>query len=115
MNPANFTLANRLDAVGFSNVPSLYRENGLTTFPVSSRGTNYFHVRKMTSGLPQDTGDNAADFALVTLGTDAGATLGAPGPENRSSPIQRNSTVKASLLDPTVASGLPPNRARTGT
>jgi hypothetical protein len=114
-NPANFTLANRLDAVGFSNAPSLYRENGLTTFPVSSGGTNYFHVRKMTSGLPQDTGDNASDFALVTLGFDSGATLGAPGPENRSSPIQRNGTVKASLLDPSVTSAFPPNRARSGT
>ncbi|HEX8129810.1 MAG TPA: lamin tail domain-containing protein [Pyrinomonadaceae bacterium] len=114
-NPANFTLANRLDAVGFSSAPSLYRENGLTTFPVSSRGTNYFHVRKMTSGLPQDTGNNAADFALVTLGLDSGATLGAPGPENLSSPIQRNSTVKASLLDPSVTSAFAPNRARVGT
>lgn len=114
-NPANFTLANRLDAVGFSSVPSLYRENGLTTFPVSSQSTNYFFVRKMTSGLPQDTGDNAADFALVTLGSDSGATLGAPGPENRSSPIQRNGTVKASLLDPSVTSAFPPNRARSGT
>ncbi|MDQ1525054.1 MAG: hypothetical protein QOE47_2978 [Pyrinomonadaceae bacterium] len=114
-NPANFTLANRLDAVGASSVPSLYRENGLTTFPVSSQSTNYFHVRKMTSGFPQDTGDNANDFALVTLGSDSGATLGAPGPENRSSPIQRNSTVKASLLDPSVTSGFPPNRARSGT
>jgi hypothetical protein len=114
-NPANFTLANRLDAVGFSSAPSLYRENGLTTFPVSSGGTNYFHVRKMTSGLPQDSGDNATDFALVTLGSDSGATLGAPGPENLSSPIQRNSMVKASLLDPSVTSGFPPNRARSGT
>ncbi|HEV2800347.1 MAG TPA: hypothetical protein VGW12_07615 [Pyrinomonadaceae bacterium] len=114
-NPANFTIENRLDAVGFTSVSSLYRENGLTTVPVSSGGTNYFFVRKMTSGRPQDTGDNANDFVLVTQGTDSGATLGAPGPENRDSPIQRNDTVKASLVDPTVTSGFPPNRARSGT
>jgi len=112
-NPANFTLANRLDAVGFTFASSLYRENGLTGFPVSSSGTNYFHVRRMTSGLPQDTGNNATDFALVTLGFDSGATLGAPGPENLSSPIQRNQSIKSSLIDPTVPATSAPNHVRT--
>lgn len=99
-NPANFTLANRLDAVGFVNVPFLYRENGLTTFPVSSSGTSYFQVRSMTTGLPQDSGDNENDFVLVTEGSDFGAILGAPGPENLSNPIQRNAQIKASYIDP---------------
>jgi hypothetical protein len=114
-NPANFTLANRLDAVGFGSAPPLYRENGLTGFPVSSDGSSYFHVRRMTSGLPQDTGDNANDFVLVTEGFDSNAMLGAPGPENLSSPIQRNNAVKASLLDPSVTSAFSPNRVRNGT
>jgi hypothetical protein len=62
-----------------------------------------------------DTNNNAADFVFVdTNGTSAGAgqRLGAPGPENLSSPIQRNASVKASLLDPCVVSALPPNRVR---
>ncbi len=99
-NPANFTLANRLDAVGASSVPFLYRENGLTTFPVSSSGTNYFHVRRMRLGLPQDTGDNQSDFALVTQDSDSTAILGAPGPENSTSPVQRNAQINASYIDP---------------
>ncbi|HET6669960.1 MAG TPA: hypothetical protein VFH15_06975 [Pyrinomonadaceae bacterium] len=99
-NPANFTLANRLDAVGFVNVPLLYRENGLTTFPVSSSGTNYFQVRSLVTGLPRDTGDNENDFVLVSANPDFGAVLGAPGPENLASPIQRNAQIKASFIDP---------------
>ena len=63
-NPANFTFANRLDAVGFINVPPLYREVGLNRFPVSSSGTNYFQVRSMAAGVPQDTGDNENDFGI---------------------------------------------------
>ena len=66
-NPANFTLANRLDADdGFVNVPFLYRENGLTTFPSASSGTNYFQARSMETGLPKDTEDNENDFVLVS-------------------------------------------------
>ena len=97
-NPANFTFANRLDAVGFINVPSLYRENGLNTFPVSSRGTNYFQVRSMAMGLPKDTGDNENDFVLASANRDS--ILGAPGPENLASPIQRNFQITASYIDP---------------
>lgn len=99
-NPANFTLANRLDAVGFINVPFLYRENGLTTFPASSRGTNYFQVRSMETGLPKDTEDNERDFVLVSTGdADVAGVLGAPGPENLASPVQRNVQIKASHID----------------
>jgi len=52
---------------------------------------------------PKDTDDNATDFLFVdTNGTPTGAgqRLGAPGPENLSSPVQRNSTIKTSLIDP---------------
>ena len=98
-NPANFTFANRLDAVGFVNVPPLYREVGLNRFPVSSFGTNYFQVRSMATGLPQDTGDNENDFVLTSVNPDFGAPLGAPGPENLASPSQRNVQIKASQID----------------
>src|SRR4030095_12711058 len=64
---------------------------------------------------PSTTPQNDFVFAdpTATL-TAAGQRLGAPGPENLSSPIQRNATIKASLVAPCVSSSLPPNRVRTG-
>ncbi len=56
------------------------------------------------TGVPKDTEDNAADF-----------TVGAPGPENITSPINRNAQIKASLLDPLVPSTSAPNRVRDPT
>ena len=40
------------------------------------------------------------------------AQLGAPGPENLNSPIQRNATISPSYVDPTTSASLPPNRVR---
>jgi hypothetical protein len=68
-----------------------------------------------TRGVPGDSNNNAVDFIFVdTNGSSAGAgqRLGAPGPQNLSSPIQRNATIKASLLDPCVNSATAPNRVR---
>src|SRR6185369_10378472 len=61
------------------------------------------------------TNNNAADFYAVNPnGTDVGAgqRLGAPGPENLSSPIQRNAEMPVLNLDGTVNSAALPNRAR---
>jgi hypothetical protein len=126
-NPANFTLGNRLDAVG-SNVEAntLYKEGtGYPALSVASSTANYSFYRDMcayvagvgctVSGTPKDTGNNAADFKFVEPnGIDAGAgqRLGAPGPENLSSPIQRNVLFGFNLLDRSVSSGNPPNRVR---
>ena len=125
---ANFNLANRLDAVGStSEANTLYKEGtgypALTPFSI-----NYSFYRDdcgksgsiTTFGpciidTPKDTNNNAADFVFVdTNGTSAGAgqRLGAPGPENLSSPIQRNASFAANLLDPCVAAASPPNRVR---
>ena|GEM_PF-545278 len=118
-NPANFTTTNRLDAVGFggttSTLSNLYRAgNGLA--PVGAVGGEYAFTRRLASGVPQTTGDNAQDFVFVaTDGAAYGgvqAQLGAPGPEGRTSPLQRNALVKASLVDTGVASTDPPNRVR---
>jgi hypothetical protein len=110
---ANFTSVYRLDAVGFNTViDPLYREGaGIANFPTVN--CEYSFVRQLTTGSPQDTGDNAADFILVA--TDpapiAGALLGAPGPENRTSPLQRNAQRKATLINPQAGTGSP-NRER---
>ena len=105
-----FTLANRLDAVGFtSEANTLYKEGtGIATINPTFNIDHAF-IRDTcgkggsitaaggcpTLGFPKDTDNNAADFYFVdTNGTSAGAgqRLGAPGPENLASPIQRNDT-----------------------
>jgi hypothetical protein len=126
---ANFNLANRMDAVGstseantlykegtgypalvpFSIDYSFYRDNcgkggSITTFGACPTGGNL-----------KDTNNNAADFVFVdTNGTSAGAgqRLGAPGPENLSSPIERNASFAVNLLDVCVGAASPPNRVR---
>jgi len=125
----SYILANRLDAVGStSEANTLYKEGtgypALTPFSIDysfyrdtcGKGGSITTLGACpTAGLPKDTDNNAADFVFVdTNGTSAGAgqRLGAPGPENLSSPIQRNASFAANLLDATVASSNPPNRVR---
>jgi hypothetical protein len=120
-NLINISSTTRLDAVGFgTNTGSncdLLRE-GTNLQPASGSTAQYSFVRKLATGLPQDTNDNTADFAIVStdptvpVGLNLLPILGAPGPENLSSPIQRNSTIKASLIDPAAASTASPNRVR---
>jgi hypothetical protein len=112
----------RIDSVGFDSSDPLFIEGGSLT-PTGGITVNgdYGFVRKisLTTGRPQDTDNNAEDFNLVS--TNAGvlngiaSKLGAPGPENSSSPIQRNATVKASLVDTAAGSFSAPNRVRDNT
>lgn len=116
-NPSGFNASNRIDAVGFSAVVDpVYREGSGLVAPVTSNVEHSF-VRKLLTGLPQDTNNNQEDFALVATDgnlTLTSAQLGAPGPENVFSPIQRNAVIKASLIEPLQSSAQPPNRVRTG-
>lgn len=112
---ANFSAGNRLDAAGFVSAPVEDREG--TGIPNIATGDgDYALVRKIDgTGLYVDTNNNANDFVLVSTTGAVGittATLGAPGPENTASPIQRNAQIRASFVDPTVSSNLPPNRVR---
>jgi hypothetical protein len=112
----NFTGANRLDAVGFTDAGLLFRK-GAGLLGIVSTASQHSYLRKLSNGLPQDTGANENDFQIVsTEGTAIipTAVLGAPGPENSQSPVQRNNTIKASLIDGTQASSAPPNRVRSG-
>ena len=125
----NFTLANRLDAVGStSEANTLYKEGtgypALTQFLIEhslyrdlcgKQGSTTTLGACPSGGFPVDTGNNATDFIFAdTNGTPAGAgqRLGAPGPENLSSPIQRNSQIGGGNIDPAVGSSSPPNRVR---
>ena len=124
-----YVLANRLDAVGStSEANTLYKEG--TGYPaLVPFSINYSFYRDNcgkggsittfgacpTGGNLKDTNNNAADFVFVdTNGTSAGAgqRLGAPGPENLSSPIERNASFAVNLLDICVAPASPPNRVR---
>lgn len=125
---ASFTLANRFDAVGpTSEANTLYKEGtglpNLTFFSIDhawvrdecGKGGSITTMGVCSISTPKDTDDNAADFIFVdTNGTSAGGgqRLGAPGPQNLSSPIQRNSTITENLLDASVARSSPPNRVR---
>ena len=127
--PANFNLANRIDAVGStSEANTLYKEGtgypALTAFSIDyafyrdncgKAGSIPTFGPCPTGGLLKDTNNNAADFIFVdTNGTSAGSgqRLGAPGPENLSSPIERNVNFPVNLLDSCVGGASPPNRVR---
>jgi hypothetical protein len=126
----HFSETTRLDAVGFappvvivpelhatskklrpSVVSTLFREGDGLSNPVVTDVEHSF-VRKMTTGIPQDTDNNAADFQLVA--TDpvqlSGAVLGAPGPENLSSPLL--GLITSSLIETCAGRDDPPNRVR---
>jgi hypothetical protein len=103
-----------VDGVGFNSTQTPYAEgNSLSAvFGLAE----YAFVRKLTTGVPQDTGDNATDFALVATdgnGTLAAAQLGAPGPENTGSPVVNNQ-IAILLIDPTTPRMSPPNFVRNG-
>ena len=111
----NFTLANRLDAVGStSEANTLYKEGAgypaLTPFSI-----DYCFHRNAISGTLAETNDNAADFQFEdTNGTSAGAgqRLGAPGPENLSAPIAGNGGLVVTLAEPALPAALVPNFVR---
>jgi hypothetical protein len=103
-NSHTFASGPRIDAVGFSAADTFYTEGGGLS-PASGITTDSEHafVRKLTSGVPQDTDNNAADFVLVATDPPVvghSAVLGAPGAENRTSPTQRFAAITASLIDP---------------
>ena len=124
----SFSLANRFDAVGStSEANTTYKEGSgypaLTPFSIDyswlrdecGKGGAVNLLGACTISTPKDTDSNSVDFYFVdTNGTSAGGgqRLGAPGPQNLGSPIQRNSTIPVNLLDATVGSGSPPNRVR---
>jgi hypothetical protein len=117
-----------MDAVGStSEANTLYKEGtgypALTPFSIDysfyrdncGKSGSITTLGLCSISTPKDTNNNAADFVFVdTNGTSAGAgqRLGAPGPENLSSPIQRNASFSVGLLDPCVAAPSPPNRVR---
>ncbi len=127
----DFTLANRLDAVGStSEANTTYKEGtgypALTPFSIDysfyrdlcgKGGSITTFGQCPINSVHKDTNNNAADFVFVdTNGTSAGAgqRLGAPGPENLSSPISQEVALSGTLLDTSVSKDSAPNRQRDG-
>jgi uncharacterized repeat protein (TIGR01451 family) len=129
---SNFQSATRLDAVGFGanagNNCDLFRE-GATLQPASGSTSEYSFVRQVDKGETKDTNDNAADFIVVTttpaapVGGNTTPTLGAPGPENSTSPrgpvpcssATGTTKIERARLDASQAVGSAPNTVRDTT
>ena len=131
-NVLNLSSANRLDAVGFgtntTGVCALLEEG--TTLPAigpsalqhsffrdpcGKGGNSGTFGACPSNGKPVDFNNNVTDFIFADTAstpTIAGQHLGAPGPENLASPIERNSTINGLLLDATVSGAAVPNRVR---
>jgi subtilisin-like proprotein convertase family protein len=117
----SFSLANRLDAVGStSEANTLYKEG--SGYPeLTPSDIDHAFVRRVnvaaSSVLPLDTNANVNDFLFVdTSGASIGAGqhLGAPGPQNLSSPIARDGAQWIpSRLDSCRSIDEPPNLERT--
>ena len=123
-NAENFTLDNRMDAVGFNSVTNALFREGAGLVPIGNSDGEYSFVRKISNGLSQDTNDNAADFVFVsTSGGMFGAIraiLGAPGPQNSgmvyasglvASPMARTDVAR-SLIEPSNSATAEPNAVR---
>jgi uncharacterized repeat protein (TIGR01451 family) len=114
---SNFTPANVLDAVGFPGNPAPYFETAPLA-PVNAGAEEFSFSRQVNdlTARPQETNNNAADFTLVATTGNIGGTavsLGAPGPENLSSPIGRaRAQFPGSYVDPTQCQGCGENRVR---
>ena len=106
---ASYGVSTRLDSAGVKTAavpngpaasdPLFYEGNGL---PQVFEDNDYSYLRRLDSGVAADTDENSTDFIIVSTDPAAiggGARLGAPGPENLGSPIQRNGRIKAMLLD----------------
>ena len=128
---ASYSLANRMDAVGStSEANTLYKEGtgypALVAFSIDyslyrddcGKSGSITTFNNCTLDGPRDTNSNAADFIFVdSNGTSAGAgqRLGAPGPQNLSSPqkpIQSVPTILVSPLDTCTSQHSPPNGVR---
>jgi hypothetical protein len=118
-----------IDSVGFiGNGGSLPYIEGNGLRPTGQKtAVQYAYVRKTspTTNYPQDTGDSASDWLLVSVTGEAfpgqpvaagvvQTILGAPGPENRASPIERSAFLPPSLVDPTAPASGGENRRRLG-
>ena len=124
---ADALTAYRLDSVGYGSVTAVNYKEGSGLLPAAgiTGAGQHSWVRQMTSGTPQDTDDNAADFVLVdttaAVFDGVASILGAPGPQRgptstayttTSAPIQHNAAFGVTIIDPMQLANAAPNRVR---
>ncbi|MBV8859634.1 MAG: VCBS domain-containing protein, partial [Acidobacteria bacterium] len=131
-DPNLVSTAAKVDGVGFGTntggACDLLRE-GTNLPPVSGSPTEHTFFRKQcdfvggvgcsTPGNPKDTNDNSVDFTFAdTEATPIAGVqqrLGAPGPENKTSPVRRDDKgLNLLVLDQSKSSSAVPNRVRNG-
>lgn len=129
--PAEFAIGVRLDAAGSTaEANALYREGaGYPSIGAVAVNQSFFRDEcgkggSITTfgpcpapGTKKDTNDNAADFVFTdTNATNAGAgqRLGAPGPQNSTSPIFHTPLISDVAIDPCVADTAIPNTDYNG-
>jgi hypothetical protein len=123
-------LANRLDAVGStSEANTLYKEGtgypALVPFSIDysfyrdncGKGGSITTLWSMSDGWKSEGHEQqCCRFCFRrherNVGREPASGLARPGPENLSSPIQRNASFAVNPLDVCVASASPPNRVR---
>jgi hypothetical protein len=117
-NSANFSATTVMDSAGFGGIASgLFKEgSGIPAISTTTPTGQMTFYRDLTSGVPKDTGANENDFvfadpAVETLGSTP--RLGAAGPKNLDSPINRSDIIKATSINRCVPSSSSPNRERT--
>lgn len=101
-----------IDAVGPGNLPATEREGAglpvlafdlaLAKAVAKAAVPQFSYVRRALDGQPQDTGDNARDFVLISVNGaffDQKTSIGVPGPENAASPRLRPAARLASASD----------------
>jgi CSLREA domain-containing protein len=109
------TTADALDRVAPAGTTIGGEGTPLPTF-TSAPTTDHAWLRDLTTGVPRDTNNNAADFRLVSPGGGVvggvQSTLGAAGPEGSASHKDVTSMFGVFFLDQTVAPTVAPNRVR---
>jgi hypothetical protein len=128
---ANYSLANRIDAVGSTaETNPIYKEGtgypALTPFSIEYSFVRDFCGKQgsittfgpcPSGGLPVDTNNNATDFFFVStslMSAGAGQRLGAPGPQNSSAPASVP-VLADQPIDRNFSAAGPPNRVRNFT
>lgn len=117
LNASNISLNTRIDAVGFASASVPFAE-GTPLNPsggITAVDTDASFVRNFGQNLfPVDSDNNAADFLFVstTAGNFNGvqSILGAPGPENRQSPVFNPANIAISVFDSGAGLTAAPNR-----
>jgi hypothetical protein len=115
----------RCRGLQFGDGGRLQKGTGLAPAAGITTAGQHSWLRKLTTGRPQDTNNNLADFVLVETTAavldGVASILGAPGPQcgptataytTTSAPIERNASFTVTTIDPQQTSSAAPNRVR---